>query len=69
MIEAKKWAQDKLYLIFMKRALGVLNQFHNQRTSGHINAHLMHCIYLNTFMHLHVYSPRAVAEHSLGTEF
>ena len=39
-----------------------------QRTSG-VNAHLIHGIYSNTFIYVYLYSPRAGAEHLLGTKF
>ena len=39
---------------------------HNQRTSGPINVHLTH-IYINAFIHVDSYSPRAGADNPLGT--
>ena len=40
----------------------------NQRASGPVNAHLyLVLVYLNAFMHVHVYSPRAGADNSFGT--
>ena len=41
----------------------------NQRTSGLVNAHLTPgpCIYFNAYIHVHVYSPKAGADNSFGT--
>ena len=43
--------------------------FKYQRTSGPVNAHLTPGpgIYINAFIHVHVYSPRAGADNPLGT--
>ena len=41
----------------------------NQRTSGPVKAHLVPVMYWSTFVYMHVYSPRAGAEHPLGTKF
>ena len=51
----------------MKRFTVIYSACLNPKTSGHVNAHLTPCpgIYFNAF--IHVYSPKAGADNTLGT--